>query len=177
VRRGDAWHYRTLFEEIPLPLAWPVCVSQAEAATYARRAGKSLPTEAQFHRAAYGAPDGRERLFPWGDEPPAARHGNFDFAHWAPRPVGAHPAGTSAFGVADLVGNGWEWTSTVFAPFAGFEPLPFYPTYSSYAFDGRHFVLKGGSHRTAACLLRRSFRNWYLPHFPYVYAKFRCVEN
>ncbi|MGH9862915.1 MAG: SUMF1/EgtB/PvdO family nonheme iron enzyme, partial [Candidatus Acidiferrales bacterium] len=104
VRCGDAWHYRTLFEEIPLPLAWPVFVTQAEAAAYARWAGKSLPSEAQFHRAAYGTRDGRERLFPWGDEWPAAQHGNFDFQHWAPVPVGSHPAGTSAFGVADLVG-------------------------------------------------------------------------
>lgn len=177
VRRSNQWFYRTLFEEIPLPLDWPVYVSHAEASAYARWAGRSLPTEAQFHRAAYGTAEGRERAYPWGDDPPEPRHGNFDFARWNPTAVGSHPAGKSAFGVADLVGNGWEWTSTPFAPFPGFEPLPFYFTYSSHAFDGGHYVLKGGSARTAACLLRRSFRNWYQPYFPYIYATFRCVSN
>ena len=93
-----------------------------------------------------------------------------------PTPVGAHPDGDSAFGVADLVGNGWEWTSTPFAPLPGFEAFPFYPGYSANFFDGKHFVMKGGSARTAACMLRRSFRNWFQPHYPYVYATFRCVE-
>jgi ergothioneine biosynthesis protein EgtB len=176
-RRGDAWFYRTLFEEIPLPADRPVYVAQEEAAAFARWAGKRLPTEAQFHRAAYGTPDGTEREFPWGNQPPSPECGNFDFACWEPLPVGCHPAGASAFGVHDLVGNGWEWTSTPFAPFVGFEPLPFYTTYSAYAFDSGHFVLKGGSPRTAACLLRRSFRNWYQPCFPFPYAKFRCIEG
>lgn len=176
VRRGDEWFYRTLFEEIPLPSDWPVYLAFEEAAAYARWAGTRLPTEAQFHRAAYGAADGSEREFPWGNEAPSPARGNFDFACWEPSPVGSHPAGASAFGVHDLLGNGWEWTSTPFAPFAGFEPLPFYATYSAHAFDAGHYVLKGGSPRTAACLLRRSFRNWYQPCFPYAYAKFRCVE-
>ena len=73
-------------------------------------------------------------------------------------------------------GNGWEWTSTVFAPFAGFRRFDFYPGYSEPFFDGKHFVLKGGSVRTAAAMLRSSFRNWFQPHYPYVYAGFRCVE-
>ncbi|HET6200680.1 MAG TPA: SUMF1/EgtB/PvdO family nonheme iron enzyme, partial [Candidatus Acidoferrales bacterium] len=103
--------------------------------------------------------------------------GNFDFAAWDPTPVNAHPSGQSAFGVHDLLGNGWEWTSTPFARFPGFKPFPFYPGYSANFFDGRHFVMKGGSQRTAACMLRRSFRNWFQPHYPYVYAKFRTVEE
>ena len=83
----------------------------------------------------------------------------------------------SAFGVADLVGNGWEWTSTEFAPFPGFQPFEFYPGYSANFFDGQHYVMKGGSPRTAACMLRRSFRNWFQPHYQYVYAGFRCVRT
>lgn len=176
-RRGDQWRCRAQFAEIPLPLSWPVYVSHAEASAYARWAGKALPAEAQFHRAAYGTADGCERAYPWGNEAPSAQHGNFDCRRWDPAPVGAHPAGTSAFGVADLVGNGWEWTSTAFYAFPGFEPLPFYPTFSVNFFDGKHYVVKGGSARTAACLLRRSFRNWFQPHFPYIYATFRCVQN
>jgi formylglycine-generating enzyme required for sulfatase activity len=91
--------------------------------------------------------------------------------------VGSHPTGRSAFGVEDLVGNGWEWTSSVFRPFPGFEPFAFYPGYSANFFDGKHYVTKGGSSRTAVALLRRSFRNWFQPHYPFVYATFRCVEN
>jgi ergothioneine biosynthesis protein EgtB len=176
-RQGGQWRYRTLFAEIPLPLDWPVYVSHAEARAYATWRGMALPTEAQFHRAAHGTPGGEERAYPWGDEPPDERHGNFDFRRWDPTAVGSYPAGDSAFGVADLVGNGWEWTSTLFAPFQGFEPTPLYPRYSANFFDGKHHVQKGGSSRTAACMLRRSFRNWFQPHYPYTYASFRCVDD
>jgi gamma-glutamyl hercynylcysteine S-oxide synthase len=168
---------RTMFDEIPLPLDWPVYVSHSEAAAYARWIKKELPSEAEWHRAAYGTPEGLERAFPWGDEPPDSGRGNFDFLRWDPAPATAFPAGTSAFGVSDLLGNGWEWTRTIFAPFPGFEPFPFYPGYSADFFDNRHYVMKGASARTAACLLRRSFRNWFQPQYPFVYAGFRCVEH
>jgi gamma-glutamyl hercynylcysteine S-oxide synthase len=174
---GQGWKYRGMFESISLPLDWPVYVSLAEASAYARWKNRKLPTEAQWHHAAFGTPAKRERAFPWGDSCPSAERGNFDFARWDPAPVNAHPAGQSAFGVHDLLGNGWEWTSTPFGPFSGFTPFPFYPGYSANFFDGKHFVMKGGSPRTAACMLRRSFRNWFQPHYPYVYAKFRTVEG
>ena len=175
--RQGQWFYQGMFEEAPLPLDWPVYVSHAEAAAYARFVGKSLPTEAQFHRAAYGTPEGGEREYPWGDAPPEVGRGNFDFQRWDPVAVGSYPAGRSAFGVEDALGNGWEWTSSVFAPFPGFEPFPFYRGYSANFFDGKHYVMKGASPRTAACMLRRSFRNWFQPHYPFVYASFRCVSN
>jgi iron(II)-dependent oxidoreductase len=177
VRRSDSWAYRTMFEEIRLPLDWPVYVSHDEASAYARWAGKELPSEAEWHRAACAMRDGSERAYPWGAEPPSPRHGNFDLQRWDPTPVGSFPGGSSDFGVADLIGNGWEWTRTLFSPFPGFEPFSFYPGYSANFFDGKHFVMKGGSQRTAACMLRRSFRNWFQPHYPYVYATFRCVER
>lgn len=176
-RRGDGWYLRAMFDEIPLPLDWPVYVSHAEADAYARWAGKALPTEAQWQRAAYGTPHHTERPFPWGSEAPRARHGNFDFQRWDPAPANAFPAGDSAFGIAGLVGNGWEWTSTEFAPFPGFERSAFYPGYSANFFDGKHYVMKGGSGRAAACMLRASFRNWFQPHYQYVYAGFRCVSQ
>jgi gamma-glutamyl hercynylcysteine S-oxide synthase len=171
------WGCRAMLAEIQLPLAWPVYVSHAEASAFARWAGKKLPSEAQWHRAAYGTLDGNERAYPWGGQWPDATRGNFHHERWDASPVDAHPAGKSAFGVYDLLGNGWEWTSTVFAPYAGFEPRPFYPGYSANFFDGKHYVMKGGSARTDACMLRRSFRNWFQPHYPYVYATFRCVEE
>jgi gamma-glutamyl hercynylcysteine S-oxide synthase len=177
-RAGSLWMYRTMFGDIQLPLDWPVYVSHAEASAYAKWLGRKLPTEEQFHRAAYGtSQEGIERAYPWGDEAPSERYGNFNFAHWDPSPVGSYPRGASAFGVHDIVGNGWEWTRTTFAPLPGFAPMPFYPGYSANFFDGKHYVMKGGSPRTAACMLRRSFRNWFQPHYPYVYTTFRCVED
>jgi gamma-glutamyl hercynylcysteine S-oxide synthase len=171
------WDLRTMFGAMPLPPAWPVYVTHAEASAFARWSGKKLPTEAQWHRAAYGAPDGSERDYPWGQSSPSPRHGNFHHERWDPTAVDAYPAGASAFGVFDLVGNGWEWTSTAFGPLPGFEAFSFYPGYSANFFDGKHFVMKGGSPRTDVCMLRRSFRNWFQPHYPHVYATFRCVEE
>ncbi len=177
VHRGERWLWRGMSAEVPLPLSWPVYVSHAEADAYARWAKKKLPTEAQWHRAAYGAANSAERAYPWGDEPPTPECGNFDCRRWDPTPVDTHPAGASAFGVHDLLGNGWEWTSAVFGPFPGFQTFPFYPGYSADFFDGQHYVMKGGSAATSAGLLRRPFRNWFQAHYPYVYATFRLVEE
>lgn len=171
------WAFRGMFAEIPLPLSWPAWVSHAEARAYAKWRNARLPTEAEWHRAAYASPDGEARAYPWGNEAPVPGvHGNFGHVHDDPTPVGAHPRGASAFGVDELIGNGWEWTSTPFAAFEGFEPLPFYLGYSKNFFDGHHFVMKGGSPKTDASMLRRSFRNWFQPHYPHVYAGFRCVD-
>ncbi len=176
-KSGESWVYRSMFQEIPLPMDWPVYVGHAEASAYACWAGKSLPTEAEWHRAAYGTGSGDERTYPWGNEVPEANLCNADFVRWDPVPVNALPSGQSAFGVHGMVGNGWEWTSTPFAPFPGFEPFPFYRGYSADFFDGKHFVMKGGSARAAACMLRPTFRNWFQPHYQYVYAGFRCVNH
>ena len=176
--RDGRWYWRAMSGEVPLPLTWPVYVTHEEASAFAAWAGKRLPTEAEFHRAAYGTPGGEEeQAYPWGDDLPDPRRGNFNDQRWDPIPVTATALGDSAFGVSQLIGNGWEWTSTVFRPFPGFQPFPFYPGYSARFFDGNHYVLKGGSSRTDAGLLRRSFRNWFRPDYPYVYAGFRCVEN
>jgi iron(II)-dependent oxidoreductase len=175
-RRDGAWLLRHLTEDVPLPLDAPVFVSHAEASAYARWKRARLPTEAEWHRAAYGTPCGGERAYPWGDDAPDATRGNLDLVRDDPVAVNAHPAGASAFGVHDLIGNGWEWTSTTFAPLPGFAASSYYPGYSADFFDGRHFVMKGGSPRTAARMVRRSFRNWFQPHYPYVYATLRLVE-
>jgi|SRR5271166_137159 len=174
-RDGQRWLWRGMFEEIPLPLNWPAYVSHAEATAYARWAGKSLPTEAEWQHAAYGTVEGHTRPYPWGSQAPNSKLGNFDFHRWDPMPVNAFPEAQSSFGVDDMLGNGWEWTSTAFGPFPGFEPFPFYRGYSADFFDGKHFVMKGGSARTAACMLRSTFRNWFQAHYQYVYAGFRCV--
>jgi formylglycine-generating enzyme required for sulfatase activity len=154
-----------------------VYVTWAEARAFARWRGARLPTEAEFHRAAYGSDSPAVRRFPWGNAPPGPERGTFNFDSWDPAPAGSHPAGRSAFGVEDLVGNGWEWTASTFAPFAGFSPLPSYPEYSADFFDGEHFVMKGASPATARELIRPSFRNWFRPRYPHVYATFRCARS
>jgi ergothioneine biosynthesis protein EgtB len=177
-RTGRAgWRWRGMFEFIPLPPAWPAYVSHAEAAAYARWKGRRLPTEAEYHRAAFGTPSGEERQFPWGSEPADPSRGNFDFTSWEAVPAGSRPAGASAWGVHDLVGNGWEWTASIFGPFPGFEAMPSYPEYSADFFDGQHYVMKGASPATARELIRRSFRNWFRGNYPYVYAKFRTAHG
>jgi gamma-glutamyl hercynylcysteine S-oxide synthase len=165
LRDSSGWKLRAMFEDIPLPADWPVYVSHAEASAYARWAGKALPTEAQWQRAADAA------------LPDQAQDGNFDFRRWDPSPVQAHSDLSNAAGAVGQFGNGWEWTSTKFGPLPGFEPFPFYLGYSANFYDDQHFVLKGGSPRTAACMLRPSFRNWFQAHYQYVYAGFRCVRS
>ena len=154
------WQWRGMFEAAPLPADSPVYVSHAEASAYAAWKGRRLMTEPEWHRAAEGA-----------------SAGHHDFAGFDPVPVGSHPESASAWGVHELIGNGWEWTSTVFAPFAGFAPMRSYPEYSADFFDGRHYVMKGASPATAAELVRPSFRNWFRANYPYVYAKFRTARS
>ncbi len=174
--REGTWWLRGAYDEFPLPLSWPVYASHDAAAAFCAWAGARLPTEAEYHRAAFGAPGG-ERPFPWGDAEPSAEHGNFNFRRFDPEPVGSSPAGASAWGVEDLVGNGWEWTSTPFAPFPGFVPMASYPEYSADFFDGRHYVMKGASPVTSSNLVRRSFRNWFYGDYAYMYATFRRVYD
>jgi ergothioneine biosynthesis protein EgtB len=156
----SGWQWRGMFDSAPLPPGAPVFVSHAEAAAYAAWKGRRLMTEAEWHRAAEGAAPG-----------------HVDFAGFDPIENGAFPETASVHGVQDLIGNGWEWTSTVFAPFAGFTPMRSYPEYSADFFDGRHYVMKGASPATARELIRPSFRNWFRGNYPYVYAKFRTVAD
>jgi iron(II)-dependent oxidoreductase len=177
IERDGAWFLRGAYHEIPLPLSWPVYVSHDGAEAFCAWAGGRLPSESEYHRAAFGTPTGEERAFPWGSAAPAAQHGNFDFRRFDPEPIGSSPAGASAWGVEDLIGNGWEWTSTPFAPFDGFAPMASYPQYSADFFDGRHYVMKGASPVTSSDLIRRSFRNWFFADYPYMYATFRRVYS
>lgn len=177
--KADHWSVATLFGDVPFDDAaeWPASVSHCEAEAFARWSGARLPSEHEFHRATYATPDGGLRPHPWGDAAPAPEHANLGLRRFGPTPVGSHPLGVSAFGVHEMVGNGWEWTSTPFRPFPGFRPLDRYRGYSADFFDERHFVLLGGSFATDLRLVRRSFRNWFQPHYPYVFTKFRRVYS
>ncbi len=176
MRRDGEWHWRGMFQSHRLPLHSPVYVTHNEATAYAKWRGMTLPTEAQYHRAAYQTADSEETCYPWGSCPPETVSGNFGFRRFDPVPVDSTPGTDTAGGIAQLAGNGWEWTSTIFDPFPGFQASLSYPGYSANFFDGSHYVLKGASARTAPCFLRRSFRNWFRPDYPYAYSSFRCVQ-
>jgi formylglycine-generating enzyme required for sulfatase activity len=178
--QGSRLSIKTVFGAVPFDHAagWPVQVSCEQAAQYCQWRGGRLPTEAELHRAAYHGPDGATRPYPWGHAVPEAEHGNFGFRNWQPLPVGRAVAGASAFGVEELVGNGWEWTSTVFAPLPGFRPWArTYPGYSADFFDGQHNVVFGASWATDDLLLRPSFRNWYRRNYPYPFTSFRIAQD
>jgi iron(II)-dependent oxidoreductase len=177
-REGRGWLARRMFDEAPLEANHPVaCVSWYEAEAFARFAGKRLPTEAEWERAAsWDDARASKRRYAWGDEAPDDSRCNFRTNAWGTTAVGSFPAGATASGCLDMTGNVWEWTSTPFAGFEGFEPFP-YPEYSEVWFDGDHRVLKGGSWATGASVLRNSFRNFFRRHFRIAFAGIRLAED
>lgn len=172
---------KTVAGPVPFGMAsgWPVQVSGVQARVYCAAKGGRLPTEAELRRAALGTQSGTQRPYPWGEALPEKVSGNFAFRHWFPVPVGDCPESSSAFGVEELVGNGWEWSSSPFRPLAGFRPWArSYPGYSADFFDDDHDVVVGASWATATRLLRPSFRNWYRRGYPYVFSSFRvCWDS
>jgi gamma-glutamyl hercynylcysteine S-oxide synthase len=176
--RFGRWRVRGMFEEGALKASHPVAgVSWYEAEAYARFMRKRLPTEAEWEKAAsWDARAQRKRLYAWGDEEPAGAHGNFNLHYWGTTPVGSFPEGASAYGCLDMTGNVWEWTSDLFAGYAGFKAYP-YPEYSEVWFDEDHRVLKGGSWATHPTILRTSFRNFFRRRFRIAFAGIRCASD
>lgn len=174
---AGAWTERRMFDEAPLAPAHPVTgVSFYESEAYARFAGRRLPTEAEWEKAAsWDAQNKTKRRFAWGDEEPDTSRCNYGMNFWGTTPAGQFPGGASPFGCLDMTGNVWEWTSTPFEAFPGFEPFP-YPEYSQTWFDGDHRVLKGGSWATSPQVLRTSFRNFFRRHFRIAFAGLRLAE-
>lgn len=177
-RDGGRW-WRTRFgvREI-VPDDQPVVhVCFHEAAAYASWAGKRLPTEAEWEKAARHDPVAdRSRRFPWGDEDPTPEHANLGQRHLQPAPVGAYPAGASAYGVHQLMGEVWEWCDSGWHPYPGFEVFP-YPEYSQVFFGGDYKVLRGGSFGTDASAVRGTFRNWDHPIRRQIFSGFRCARD
>jgi gamma-glutamyl hercynylcysteine S-oxide synthase len=174
---GDWWRRRFGVLEPVRPDEPVVHVCFHEAAAYAAWAGRRLPTEAEWEKAArYDPASGRSRRYPWGDEEPTAAHANLGQRHLQPAPVGAYPRGASALGVHQLVGDVWEWTSSGFHPYPGFEMFP-YPEYSQVFFGGDYRVLRGGSFGTDPAAVRSTFRNWDHPIRRQIFAGFRCARS
>jgi len=174
---GGGWERRRFGVWEPLPAREPVChVCWYEAGAYARWAGRRLPTEAEWEKAASSAPDGVERRFPWGDAPPGADRANLWPVSGQPGPVGCFPAGASACGAEQLVGDVWEWTASDFVPYPGFRAFP-YAEYSAVFFGPEYKVLRGGSWAVAPEAARNTFRNWDYPIRRQIFAGFRCARD
>ena len=178
IRDRDGWLANRFGRIEPVRTGEPVvhvCFFEAEA--YATWAGKRLPTEAEWEKAARFDPaSGRSRRFPWGDDPPGPRHANLGQRHLGPAPAGAYPDGASPQGVHQLIGDVWEWTSSGFEPYPGFVAFP-YREYSDVFFGGDYRMLRGGSFGTDPAACRGTFRNWDHPVRRQIFSGFRCARD
>jgi iron(II)-dependent oxidoreductase len=177
-REGSGW-VRTRFGVTePVPPAEPVVhVCWYEAAAYAAWAGRRLPTEAEWEKAARFDPaTGASRRYPWGDEDPAPRHANLGQRHLQPAPAGSYPDGAAPSGARQLIGDVWEWTASDFLPYPGFTAWP-YREYSEVFFGPEYKVLRGGSFGVAPVACRGTFRNWDYPVRRQIFAGFRTARD
>jgi iron(II)-dependent oxidoreductase len=177
-RDGDGWAYQRFGRWSPVRDDEPVVhVCYFEAQAYAAWAGRRLPTEAEWEKAARWDPGtGRSRRYPWGDEDLTVEHANLGQRHLWPAPVGAYPAGASPLGVHQLIGDVWEWTSTTFRGHPGFTAFP-YREYSEVFFGDDYQVLRGGSFGTDRAACRGTFRNWDYPIRRQIFSGFRCARD
>jgi gamma-glutamyl hercynylcysteine S-oxide synthase len=177
-REGRGW-VRTRFGVTePVPPAEPVMhVCWYEAQAYAAWAGRRLPTEAEWEKAArYDPATGRSRRFPWGDEDPTPDRANLGQRHLQPAPAGSYPQGASPAGVRQLIGDVWEWTASDFLPYPGFTAWP-YREYSEVFFGGEYKMLRGGAFGVATVACRGTFRNWDYPIRRQIFAGFRTARD
>ncbi|MGF1430945.1 ergothioneine biosynthesis protein EgtB [Kitasatospora sp. LaBMicrA B282] len=182
-REGGQWLRRRFGHLEPVPAEEPVLhVTWYEADAYARWAGRRLPTEAEWEKAARHDPaTDRSRRFPWGDEAPGPQHANLGQRHLQPAPVGSYPEGASPYGVRQLIGDVWEWTASDFTPYPGFRAWP-YREYSEVFFaapgkPAEYKVLRGGSFAVAPVACRGTFRNWDYPIRRQIFAGFRTARD
>jgi len=177
-RAGETWlrvRFGTVDEVAATEPVQHVCWYEADA--YARWAGRRLPTEAEWERAAgWDADTGQAHTWPWGELAPTTAHANLGQRHLGPAPVGAYPAGVSPVGCHQMIGDVWEWTASDFQPHPGFEAFP-YDEYSAVFHGNRYKVLRGGSWATDPSACRTTFRNWDLPIRRQIFAGFRTARD
>ncbi|HWZ60811.1 MAG TPA: ergothioneine biosynthesis protein EgtB [Gemmatimonadaceae bacterium] len=172
------WSTRMMDRRGPVDPAHPVShVTYYEADAFARWAGKRLPTEAEWEVAATWDPaTGAPRAYPWGEDAPTERIGNIDQLTFGTTPVGTYPRNVSPFGCYGMIGDVWEWTSSDFGPYPGYETFP-YAEYSEVFFGSEYKVLRGGSWATRAGVARTTFRNWDYPIRRQIFSGFRCAAD
>ncbi|GAA1912636.1 ergothioneine biosynthesis protein EgtB [Streptomyces sodiiphilus] len=177
-REGGTWLRRRFGRTEAVPPDEPVMhVCWYEADAYARWAGRRLPTEAEWEKAARHDPaTGRSRPYPWGTDGPTPAHANLGQRHLQPSPAGSHPAGAAPCGARQLLGDVWEWTSSDFTGYPGFAAFP-YREYSEVFFGPDHKVLRGGSFGTGPAACRSTFRNWDYPIRRQIFAGFRTARD
>jgi iron(II)-dependent oxidoreductase len=175
---GTTWRSRSMDEERAVDPRHPVChVCYHEAEAFARFAGKRLPTEVEWEVAAGWDPAARTmRRFPWGDAPATPDRANVDQLSFSTAPVGAYRDNWSPLGCYGMIGDVWEWTSSDFTPYPGYEMFP-YPEYSQVFFGSEYKVLRGGSWATRPGAIRNSFRNWDYPIRRQIFSGFRCARD
>ncbi len=151
-------------------------LSFLEASAYAKWAGKRLPTEAEWEKAASFSPASNSKpKFPWGDSAPDESRGNlFENGLWGVAPIGAFPDGQSAYGCQQMIGDVWEWTTSDYVPYPGFKSE--FDEYNDKWFVGQK-VLRGGSFATPRVHIRTTYRNFFHPHERWMVAGFRCARD
>lgn len=174
----EQWWVRRFGFLQPLDPTEPVQhVSWFEADAFARWAGGRLPTEVEWEMAASWDPaTGTKRRYPWGDAPPTPARANVGMRRFGPAPVGSFPEGASAYGVEQLAGDVYEWTSSSFDGYPGFMAFP-YREYSEVFFGGDYRVLRGSSWAIAAPFARATYRNWDHPYRRQIMAGVRVAYD
>jgi gamma-glutamyl hercynylcysteine S-oxide synthase len=172
------WFSRSMNRVAPVAADHPVChVCYYEAEAYARYTGKRLPTEAEWEAAASWDPArGLARSYPWGEDVPTPERANIDQLSFSTAPMGSYGANVSPIGCHGMIGDVWEWTSSDFGPYPGFESFP-YPEYSEAFFGNEYKVLRGGSWATRPGAIRNTFRNWDFPIRRQIVSGFRCTRD
>ncbi|MFL5479341.1 MAG: ergothioneine biosynthesis protein EgtB [Gemmatimonadaceae bacterium] len=177
-RDGARWTTRTMDVERDVDPTRPVChVCYYEAQAFANWAGKRLPTEFEWEAAAsWDAAAGRAREYPWGDSAADSDFANIDQLAFDTAPVGTCAKNVSPAGCRGMIGDVWEWTSSDFHGYPGFQSFP-YKEYSEEFFGSDYKVLRGGSWATRPGAIRNTFRNWDYPIRRQIFSGFRCVRD
>ena len=155
----------------------PVChVSFYEADAYSKWAGKRLPTEAEWEKAAcWDEKTQTKTIFPWGDKSPDTNKANLLESYlWNCTEIGAYPDGKSHCGCQQMIGDVWEWTSSEFTGYPGFKSG--FSEYNDKWFANQK-VLRGGSFGTPSISVRGSYRNFFRLDERWLFSGFRCAED
>ena len=174
---NDKWHVRDFLGIRKINPNEPVChVSYYEADAYCKWAGKRLPTEAEWEKAACWNEEKQQKtLFPWGNEHPTGEKCNLlESYHWGCTEIGTYPNGSSSSGCQQMIGDVWEWTSSEFVGYPGFKSG--FDEYNDKWFTNQK-VLRGGSFGTPEISIRGSYRNFFRLDERWLFSGFRCVED